>query len=95
MSERQIGPSVRWIVFWGGPAAIVAVLMCNYEFLVRAVGEKTAPFLGLGIAGVVSIISLLLYDRIPTRLLIRIGIIGWILTLLLGYWYLQYGPSPF
>ena len=71
----------------------MALLAIKHEAIVRAVGEGLAPFIGLGIAAIVWILFLMLYDRIPKRLLFAFGIIGWILTLSLGYWYLNYG-SP-
>ena len=91
----RIGPGVRWIVFAGVPAIAMALLACSYESLAHAVGERYAPYVGLGIAAVIWILSLKAYDYIPKRLILPIGVIGWIVTLSLGYWFLNHGPHTF
>lgn len=66
---------------------LFALMACTYEFLVHTVGERVAPYLDLGIGGIITIVSLILYDHIPKRLVYPIGIVGWIVTLSLGYWF--------
>jgi hypothetical protein len=73
----------------------MALLAYCYESLVHSVGERRAPYIGLGIAAAVWIGSLIAYDYIPKRLVITIGVIGWIVTLLLGYWFLNAGPFSY
>jgi hypothetical protein len=94
-SPDRVGPGVRWFVFGGFPMIAMALLACCYESLVRVVGERPAPYVGLGIAAVVWIGSLVVYDYIPKRLILPIGVVGWIVTLSVGYWFLNHGPHSF
>jgi TPR repeat protein len=47
----KVGTFGRWIVFWGAPMILFAVILWSYNPLARAIGEQKAPYLGLGIAG--------------------------------------------
>ena len=90
-----IGPGGRWFIFGGVPALFIFVIeCCSYEYTVRKFGEEVSPYLALGGAGIIFIIGLIAYDYVPKRLIIPIGVAGWILTFLFVYWYLNCPHAP-
>jgi hypothetical protein len=65
-----------------------------YDWLAQIFGEHVAPYVGLGVAGIIAIAALTLYDHIPQHFIIPIGVVGWIVTLALGYWFLNIHTVP-
>ncbi len=95
MDEKYIGPGGRFFIFSGVPTFGVAVLVCIQEPLIRAVGLKASICIGLGMVMAFYSISMFLSNYIPKRFIIPLGIIGWILTLSLLYWFFCFGPGAF
>ena len=93
-SERKlIRPSDHLRIYFGFPIFITALLKPLFERLPHYFGEKYFVYVALGIFLVIVAISLFLYDRIPKRFVIPIGIIGWMLTLSLIAWFFFFGPG--
>src|SRR5258706_5554314 len=96
-----IGPQGRWFIFFGIPVAILGVLLVTTlphglePGLANAVGEKALPYVLFFTPVAVGIAALVLYKYVPKRLVIRLGIVGWIVGLLLIYWYFWFGPGAF
>jgi len=83
------------MIFWGAPSFVIAIIVCKAPLLEYIVGSKAAIYVFWGIGIVLAIINGLLIDRIPPKLVIPIGIVGWILTASLLYWFLVFGPGSF
>jgi hypothetical protein len=81
-------------IYLGAPMFVIAVLALFMERLPRLVGESAFPYVALGIALAVIAISLFLYDRIPQRFIIPIGIVGWILAAAVGVGVAIYMSGP-
>jgi hypothetical protein len=64
-----------------------------FEQLPRPFGEKYFVYVALGIVLAITAVSLFLYDRIPKRFIIPIGIVGWMLILSLVIWFFFFGPG--
>jgi len=94
-SPYGIGSFGRWWIFSGASMFVMALAMSKWPLLDYIFGQKASPYVFLGICGIVTIISLVLYDYIPKRLVIPIGIIGWILTLSFLCWFFCFGPGAF
>lgn len=79
-----------WI-FFGIPTPLIIVLVMVLEHFARTVGQKTAVvFIAIMVVGVP---AMYFCDRIPHRIVIRLGLLGWALTIAGGYWYFKtYGP---
>jgi hypothetical protein len=92
--KEQIGNAGRWAIFSGAPMVLYALQACTYERLVHVVGERLGPYIGLGIGGIIIVLSLIVYDHVPRRLVFPIGIVGWIVTLSLMYWYSMSAFDP-
>lgn len=93
-SERKyIRSSDRLRIYFGFPVFFIALLTPLFERLPRLVGEKYFIYVTLGIALAVIALSLVLFDRIPKRFIVPIGIIGWMLTLSLIAWFFFFGPG--
>jgi hypothetical protein len=91
-----IGPAGRWYIFSGIPVAIIALFHTTVEqSLDQLFGEKISPYLDLFIIALIAISALVLYDYFPKRLVIPLGIAGWIISLSLLYWYFWFGPGAF
>jgi hypothetical protein len=91
----SIGPYVRGFLFFGVAALPLFVIGANMVALERIVGSEFAPYVLLGIAAVLMIIGRLLIRRVPPRLIIPIGAIGWVLAILYAGWYYDFGPGSF
>lgn len=94
--ERYVGyggleARLDWWIFLGIPTPLVIALTLVLEQLARTIGQKTiVAFLAIIAVGVP---AMYFCDRIPHKIVIRLGLLGWALTLLGGYWYFKtYGP---
>jgi ABC-type molybdate transport system permease subunit len=82
---------LNWWVFIGIPVPLTAILILLIEPFARTVGEKS----GVAVGAIIVIFGAAMYfcDRLPQRLVFRLGIFGWVFTLAFGYWYFKtYGP---
>jgi hypothetical protein len=103
MSEKYpygVGPSGRWLIFCGVPLAIVALLLVStvhhgVNGLADTVGEKALPYVIFFTPVAIGIVGWMLYEYLPKRLIIPLGILGWIVGLSLLYWYFWFGPAAF
>jgi len=88
----------RWLIFAGLPLAICAilfVLVVPHDRLVHFTGEKFLPYvLFFGPAAIV-IGFMVLYDHFPKRLIIPVGIIGWIVHFSALGWFFWFGPGVY
>jgi hypothetical protein len=98
---QQIGPLGRWLIFLGVPVAMMGVLLVSIfrhglaSGLANAVGERALPYVVFFTPVVFGAMGLVLYKCLPARLVIPLGIIGWVIGLSLIYWYFWFGPGAF
>lgn len=71
-------------IYFGGPMLIIAISIPLIDRLTPILGIRSAVYVHLGFVLAILATSLFVYDRIPKKLIIPIGIIGWLLTLLLA-----------
>jgi hypothetical protein len=103
MNEKPpsgIGPSGRWLIFFGVPVAILGVLLTStlhhgLNQIPKIVGEKSAPYFVFFTPVAVGVVGMVLYQYLPKRMHIPLGITGWIIGLSLIYWYFWFGPGAF
>jgi hypothetical protein len=96
IENKYIGRTGRMRIFSGAPFSVITTLMFFFgERFLNKVGNTTGAYLGLGIFLVIVATGLFLYDRIPEKLVIPIGIIGWLLTLFLFVWFSFWGSGTF
>ena len=93
--RKYVGSGGRIRIYMGLPLLVTVLLTPVFGRLPRLVGEKYFIYVVLGIVLAVVALSLFLYDRIPQRWVMPIGIIGWLLTLALAVWYCFFGPGAF
>jgi hypothetical protein len=86
IERKYVGPGGRGRIYFGAPLFVMALLAQHFERLLDKVGARTGVYVALGICLVIFAVSLVLYDRIPPKLVVPIGIIGWLLTLSLILW---------
>lgn len=82
---------LSWFLFIGIPLPLTASLILAVGRFTRTVEEKT----GLVFVAIVVVFGAVMYicDRLPRRLNFWLGILGWVLTFVLGFWYFKtYGP---
>jgi hypothetical protein len=86
-----LGAEMNWWIFVGIPTPLIITLTLVLEQFARTIGQKTAVvFVAIMIVGVP---VMYFSDRIPRRTVIRLGLLGWILTIIGGYWYFKtHGP---
>ena len=71
---------------------MVFMAICTYFLkpIERISGEKALPYVIVGIVMAVILVDRYFYERCPRRLVIPIGVIGWLVTFLLLFlrnWY--------
>jgi len=90
---KGIGPTGRWLIFSGANWAVVALFICASRSLEPVVGERSWPYVIYGTPGIIVIASAVLYDHIPSRLIVPVGLIGWAFAVSLLLWYFWFGPG--
>jgi len=83
VQERFIGRRAQMQIYSGVPVFIVAIgtpLLLGR--LAPILGDRVAAYVWLGFVAVVLVLSFIIRDHIPERLLIPIGIIGWLMLVL-------------
>lgn len=97
----KIGPSGRWFIFCGVPVAGLAILIVSTlrhglePGLANAVGENALPYVVFFTPVAIGVMGMVLYEYFPKRLVIPVGVTGWIVGLILLYWYFWFGPAAF
>lgn len=86
-----LSAEIDWWIFWGIPTPLTIALASFLEGFARTIGQKTAVvFVAIMMVGVP---AMYFCDRIPRRMVIRFGLLGWVLTIIGGYWYFKtHGP---
>ncbi len=93
-----IGPMGRWLIFSGIPMAISALFFVFTEphhALERAVGEKWFPYILAGVPATLMIIGMAIYGHFPRRLIIPLGVVGWVISVTVLCWFFWFGPGSF
>jgi hypothetical protein len=90
---HSVSPTGRWLFFLGVPWLFGAVLTCTWRPLLHIIGEKILPYFLFFAPVAVLVVCMVLYDRLPQRLIISAGIVCWILAFLLLFWYFWFGPG--
>ena len=82
---------LSWWIFIGIPTPLIIALTLALEQFARTISQKTAVvFVAIMVVGVP---VMYFCDRIPRRAVMRLGLLGWILTIVGGYWYFKtHGP---
>ena len=96
--SHGIGPVGRWLIFSGIPMAMWAVFFAYTEphhALEHAVGGKWFPFILVGVPAALMVMGMVFYDRFPKRLVVPLGIIGWIISIAILCWFFWFGPGSF
>jgi hypothetical protein len=82
---------LNWWIFLGIQIPLTGILIFSIEPFAHTVGEKS----GFAVGSIVVMFAATMYvcDRISQRLVFRFGILGWLLTFALGFWYFKtHGP---
>jgi hypothetical protein len=88
--HQHIGPAGYWLIFSGIPTAIAAILFVATErSLDRIVGENALPYVLFFVPVLIIMVSRVLYDRFPKRLVIPLGIMGWMVNFATLFWFYQ------
>lgn len=86
--SQIIGPAGYWLTFAGVPMAIIAVLMAftMRDGDIRGVSERALPYVLAFVPVAIVIGSRELYKQIPKRLVIPLGVFGWIIHFVILSW---------
>lgn len=82
IEKRFLGRGDRLRIYFGAPLFVIAAGMPLFERLSHRFGDSIAIYISLGLALGVLAFSLFVYDRIPARFIIPVGVIGWLLIVL-------------
>ena len=74
-------------IYSGVPAFSLVLLGPIFEPLARRFGNTAAPIIFLLAWLVLVALSLALYDWLPRRLVMPLGLLGWVLTFAAAFWY--------
>ena len=98
MNEKYpygLGVFGRWIIFWGASMFFLLLVAVNHKSLTQIFGPKLDSYVLLGVAVILWVISSIFFDRLPQKFALIIGIIGWILTFSLAFYWYCFGPGAF
>jgi hypothetical protein len=98
IEDKYVGFWGRVKIYLGAPIFIMVatgMLTPVEKLLTHALGDNVATYVMLGIVLMVIAVSLFLYDYTPKKLVVPIGVIGWLLTLALIIWFFFFGPGVF
>jgi hypothetical protein len=62
---------------------------------IRGVSEPLLPYVVAGVPAAVMILSMVLYGHFPKRLVIPLGIVGWMIHVSVLCWFFWFGPGAF
>ena len=96
MNEKQpfdVGAGGRFMIFSGAGMVFLALSMYLLKPLERAAGEKALPYVLVGMVIVNVVLVMFLYSRCPKRLIIPIGVMGWVVAFLLLFLWNWFGPE--
>lgn len=89
----QIGQRARFIIFSGVGMAFIALFMYFLKPLEQVVGGNGLFYVIIGMVILSVVLVMLFFDRCPKRLLIPIGIVGWLLAFVLFFLLNWFGPT--
>ena len=89
----RINEGARRMIFFGIPA--VPIMLVPYLPLEHIFGERAYPYILFGAMGIIATLGMVGYNFIPKRLIVPLGIIGWLLTASILCWYGWFGPGTF
>lgn len=96
LENKYVGVGGRGRIYAGAPISIFTFLTFFFgEKFLDKLGDTVGAYSGLGIFLLILIAGLILRDHLPQKLLIPIGIIGWLLTFGLFIWFGFFGPGSF
>jgi hypothetical protein len=81
--------------FVGRSDADYSLCSCHGISLERIVGTKAAPYVLWGMAAIFAVADYILIERLSQKMVIYIGVIGWILTVGYLIWFCDFGPGSF
>lgn len=90
--RQLVGPEFYWICFLGVPWLFGAILLWTWDQVAHLVGRAAMPYIAYFAPVAVVVVCMVLYDRLPKRLLVGVGIPCWILTFTLLYWFFWFKP---
>jgi hypothetical protein len=92
-----VGEAGRWWLFSGIPISVSAILLaCVVRHgSIRGISERALPYVTLGVMAVLISGGRELYHRCPKRLIVPLGIAGWIIASSVLLWYYWFGPGAF
>jgi hypothetical protein len=84
LETKYVGTNGRLRIYMGVP--MCGIVLCGFFFerLAHAVGDIAAVWIALAVIMALAGVSLFLYDRIPQRFIIPIGIIAWLVIVFLA-----------
>jgi hypothetical protein len=89
-----IGPAARWFIFAGLPLAMWAVffvIVGQHPALERAVGPTASGYLQAIVPGIIMVGGMAVYGYFPKRLVIPLGLVGWLIHVSLLGWFFWFG----
>lgn len=86
--RKYVGPGGRMQIFIGAPFSLFIVLsIATFEWLEQRFGARVAVYTLFGVFLAMVLANMVLFDRIPSKYVIPIGIAGWTLLLALALWF--------
>jgi hypothetical protein len=95
--SQNIDPATSWVIFAGIPIAIIAILLASTmrHGDIRGVSEKALPYVLLFGSAAIIVGCRELYHHCPRRLIIPLGVSGWVIAVTVMCWYYWFGPGSF
>lgn len=95
IERKYVGPSGCARIYFGAPLFVMALLSQYFERLLDKLGAKMGVYVALGVCLAIVAVSLVLYQRLPPKFVVPIGIMGWMLTLSMILWFSLFRSTAF
>ncbi len=96
LEKKYIGAGGHWRIFASLPMlCFLPIFWGLFDPLEERIGTSGATWSLLGIFLAVVFINLCIYERLPKKLIIPLGLCGWVIIFGLAGWYFWFGPGVF
>ncbi|MDE3067537.1 MAG: hypothetical protein KGJ60_08295 [Verrucomicrobiota bacterium] len=95
-----LGPGGKWLIFSVAFWAVATIIFTSVGFgrfdeMELRIGTAATLCVIWGTITGIGIVAMIVYSRLSQQLAMWLGVIGWIVTVSLGYWFFGFGPGAF
>jgi hypothetical protein len=94
-NKNNISLFGRFCIYWGATMPIVALIIVNLQYVSKPFGDTCAGYFMLAATTLQWIFSRITMDRLSTKTILIVGIIGWLIAFAILFYYYTFGGGAF